>query len=373
MADLTQQEFLDIADLYPGELNIWCTESTPVQVLGVTVPFSDNEANSVESTLEQVQTITLPVDNDSNSTVELIITSRVIRGTAPYRYYFFIVERKDITPYISPVENEQIQDGRVILLPNLRGGSFYVSDYNVTLNTAQDNRASDYILKSTSTTFANIQDSLYSDTGWINARYEGSITNSDTYSSIDSAILGSGLQGTYYPIQTPDTEINNIDVSERSYLEYFHTSLQTYPSYSIEVPFLFDIDGGYSPSASVLTVYPSISNSPLVTYQPGDLLRKKDSYTGVLGSEVMKVISMRRLTSNNDYEVVVSRGWNNTVKEALVNNEELYKIKSIRIFELEGNRPSPTKQGKIRLKDTGYIVYTDLLGYLISGSLPPTI
>jgi hypothetical protein len=43
------------------------------------------------------------------------------------------------------------------------------------------------------------------------------------------------------------------------------------------------------------------------------------------------------------------------------------------VFELEGNKPSPVKQGKIRIKDTGYIVYTDLLGYVISGSTPPII
>jgi len=301
MANLTQQEFFDIADLYPEGINIWCTEATPVTVLGVTVPFADNEGNSVENTLEQVQTITLPVDNDPGATVELQITSRVIRGTVPFRYYFFTVEPRNITPYISyiaPALNEVVQDGEVILLPNLRGGSFYVSDYNVILNTAQDNRLSDYILRDTSTTFAAVQDSLYSDTGWINARYEGTTTNNLTYSSIDSAILGASLQGTYYPLQTPDAEINNVDVAERTYLEYFHNSLETYP---------------------------------------------------------------------------VARGWNNTPKQTLSANDQLFKIQSIRMFELEGSKPSPVKQGKIRLKDTGYIAYTDLLGYLVSGSTPPII
>ena len=331
MANLTQQEFLDIADLYPGEINIWCTEEIPVQVLGVTVPFRDNESNNVQSTLEQVQTITLPVDNDTNSTVELIITSRVIRGIAPSRYYFFIVQNRDITPYTSPIENEQIQDGRVLLLPNLRGGSFSVSDYNVTLNTAQNNRVSDYILESTSNTFAAVQDSLYSDTGWINARYEGSNTNSQTYSSIDSAILGSSFQGTYYPIQTPDVEINNIDVSERSYLEYFHTSPQTYPSYSIETPPLFEAVTPASPASSSLVVAPDQAIKPFKQYQPGDLLRL------AAGTEVLKVREMYRINAQNEYALNVTRGWNDTVK------------------------------------DTGYIVYTDLLGYVISGSTPPII
>ena len=76
MANLTQQEFLDIADLYPEGINIWCTESTPITVLGVSVPLTDNEGNSIGNTLEQVQTITLPVDNDPGTTIELQINSR---------------------------------------------------------------------------------------------------------------------------------------------------------------------------------------------------------------------------------------------------------------------------------------------------------
>ncbi len=377
MANLTQQEFFDIADLYPEGINIWCTEATPVTVLGVTVPFADNEGNSVENTLEQVQTITLPVDNDPGATVELQIASRVIRGTVPFRYYFFTVEPRNITPYISyiaPALNEVVQDGEVILLPNLRGGSFYVSDYNVILNTAQDSRLSDYILRDTSTTFAAVQDSLYSDTGWINARYEGTTTNNLTYSSIDSAILGASLQGTYYPLQTPDAEINNVDVAERTYLEYFHNSLETYPAFALEAPYLFYMDQQYlDTSVTEIIVVAEITNRPLVTYQPGDLLIKRDYFSSAYSQEVMKVISMTRRSASNDYALVVARGWNNTPKQTLSANDQLFKIQSIRMFELEGSKPSPVKQGKIRLKDTGYIAYTDLLGYLVSGSTPPII
>ena len=377
MANLTQQEFFDIADLYPGGINIWCTESTPVTVLGVTVPFTDNEGSNMENTLEQVQTVTLPVDNDPGATVELQITSRVIRGTAPFRYYFFTVEPRNITSYISytiPFLNEVVQDGEVILLPNLRGGSFYVSDYNVILNTAQDNRLSDYIVKDTSATFAAIQDSLYSDTGWINARYEGTTTNNLTYSSIDSAILGASLQGTYYPLQTPDAEINNVDVAERTYLEYFHNSPQTYPAFALETPYLFYMDQQYlDVNTTQIVIRATLTNRPLTTYQPGDLLIKRGVSPAVYGQEVLKVISMTKITAGNDYTLEVARGWNNTPKEVLSANDELYKIQSIRMFELEGSKPSPVKQGKIRLKDTGYIVYTDLLGYAVSGSTPPII
>jgi hypothetical protein len=364
MADLTQQEFLDIADIYPEEINLWCTSEPPVTTLGVTVPFIDNENTNVRNTLQQIETITLPVDNDSGTTVQLAITSRVIRGVSPYEYFFFTVEPRNINSYVNPTANEVVQDGEVILSPNLRGGSFFTSNYNVVLNTTQNNRTSDYIQLSTSTTLASIQDSLYSDTGWINARYDGSSTNNTTYASIDSAIQGASFQGTYYPSSATDTEINNIDVSERSYLEYFHTALQTYPEFNIISPSLFFIFGTQTSTTNTnLIVKPWTDNKPVKLYEPGDLIRVEAT------SEVMKVVSLTRLTANNDYNLEVIRGWDNTTRvSTFSDSDSLYKINTVRLFELEGNKPSPVKKGKIRIKDTGYIIHTDLLGYVVSGS-----
>lgn len=366
MADLTQQEFLEIADIYPRGINLWCTSGSLVTALGVTVPFEDNENASVRNTLQQIDSITLPVDNNPGSSVELRVTSRVIRGTSPYEYFFFTVQPKNIDFYVNPTANEVIQDGEVILSPNLRGGSFFTSNYNVVLNTTQNNRTSDYIQLSTSTTLASIQDSLYSDTGWINARYDGSSTNNKTYASIDSAIQGASFQGTYYPTSATDTDINNIDVSERSYLEYFHTALQTYPEFTLVSPSLFFIFGTQtSTTSTTLLIKPWTDNKPLKLYEPGDLIKVEQT------SEVMKVVSITRLSANNDYNLEVIRGWDNTPRTSTFSDgDSIYKINTIRLFELEGSKPSPVKQGKIRIKDTGYIVHTDLLGYVVSGSAP---
>jgi hypothetical protein len=367
MANLTQEEFLTIADLYPKSINLWCTSGSLVTALGVTVPFVDNEDIRVRNTLQQIETITLPVDNDSGTSVQFTITTRVIRGTPPFEYFFFTVEPKNIDPFVNPTANEVIQDGEVLLLPNIRGGSFFTSNYNVILNTTQNSRTSDYIELSTSKTLASIQDSLYSDTGWINARYDGSSTNNLTYASIDSAIQGASFEGTYYPSSATDTEINNIDVSERSYLEYFHTALQTYPEFNLVPIPLFYFEGNQTSTTNTnLLVKPWLYNRPVKLYEPGDLIRGTQD-----GTELMKVVSLTRLTADNDYNLEVVRGWNNTPRTTTYFAEDsIYKINTVRIFELEGNKPSPVKQGKIRIKDTGYIVHTDLLGYVVSGSGP---
>lgn len=367
MANLTQEEFLTIADLYPKSINLWCTSGSLVTALGVTVPFVDNEDIRVRNTLQQIETITLPVDNDSGTSVEFTIATRIIRGTPPFEYFFFTVEPKNIDSFVNPTANEVIQDGEVILSPNLRGGSFFTSNYNVVLNTTQNNRTSDYIQQSNSATLASIQDSLYSDTGWINGRYNGSSTNNLNYASIDSAIQGASFEGTYYPSSATDTEINNIDVSERSYLEYFHTALQTYPEFNLVSPPLFYFEGTQTSTTDTdLTIKPQTDNKPVKLYEPGDLVKREES-----SSEIMKVVSLTRLTADNDYNLEVIRGWNNTTRVATYfDGDSLYKINTVRIFELEGNKPSPVKQGKIRIKDTGYIVHTDLLGYVVSGSGP---
>jgi len=369
MANLTQQEFLAIADIYPYNLNVWCTEDTPVTVLGVTVPLIDSDGISVANTLQQVQTLIIPIDNDTAASIQLSIITRVLLGTSPNSYYFFTVQPLDADDYVDPNANEVMQNGQVVLLPNLRNGSFFTSEYNVLLNNAQENRQSDYLTISTSTTYAQIQDSLYSDTGWTNGRYTGTVTNRDNYASIDSAIIGSSFEGTYYPITIKDSEITNTEISERSYLEYFHTDLATYPTYSLDVPTLFTIKGTQTDllSTTILTEPITGNNKPFKLYKPGDVLLVQDS------SEILKVQSMVRYSAAEDYIITVIRGWNNTTPATLTDNKELTRVRTVRLYELEGNKPSPVKRGKIRIKDTGYIVHLDRSGYIISGSVPPTV
>lgn len=368
MANLTQQEFLAIADIYPYNINVWCTESTPITVLGVTVPLIDGDGISVANTLQQAQTIVIPIDNDPASSIQLQIVTRVIGGTSPNNYYFYIVQPFDADDYVDPNANEVIQSGQVILLPNLRNGSFFTSEYNVVLNNAQENRQSDYLTLSTSNTYAQLQDSLYSDTGWVNGRYAGTTTTRDTYASIDSAILGSSFEGTFYPTTTPDTDIVNAEVSERSYTEYFHTDITTYPTYSLELPELFTIKGSQSATTTTILTEPIVgSNKPFRVYKPGDVLLIQDS------SEILKVESMTRISAAEEYQITAIRGWNNTLPATLLDNKQLTKLRTVRLYELEGNKPSPVKRGKIRIKDTGYIVHLDRSGYVISGSVPPTV
>lgn len=364
MANLTQVEFLTIADQYPTEVNIWCTSENPVTVLGITIPFTDTQGNNVKNTLQQVQTITLPVDNDPNTTVELQILSRVIRGTTPNKYFFFKVQPKDISNYATPIENETIQLGTVVLQPSVNGISFQTSNYNILLNIAQDNRPSTYITQGTSNIPAQIQDSLYSDTGWSRGRYLGATTSRQNFASIDSAILGGSFEGSYFPSGSEDTDIAAIDTSERTYREYFHTDSKTYPEYIREAPALFSLFGAHDDTSTTLEVTPVLVNKPIKLYQPGDLLGTETQF-----NEVMKVLSMERTTSNR-YNIEVIRGWNNTPKASYDNERGIVKIRGIRLFELSGNRPSPVRQGKIRIKETGYIVYIDRSGYVIGGNLP---
>jgi len=364
--DLTQEEFLLIAENFTDQVNIWCTLDTPTRVLGLTVPLQDLDGNDLTQTLQQVSRITLPVDTDTRQSVELQITSRTIKGQTPNRYYFFTVLTKDVDVLVSPKINEGIPTAEVLFTPDIRGGNFFTGNYNVVINTVQESRPSEYISASNSAIPANIQDSLYSDTGWVNARYNGTPTDRDTYASIDPAILGKSFEATYFPISLLDTEIQSIDVTERIYSEYFHASLETYPTYSLEDNVLFKTFGPQTATSSILTVSTTSTNTPVTLYEPGDLLRPVGS------GEVLKVVGMRRFVSNQ-YNLEVIRGWNNTITSSISDNTNLIRIESIRVFELEKTKPFPVRRGKLYIKDTRQVLYVDRTGYIISGTLPPDL
>lgn len=365
MANLTQGEFLAIADIYPSQINIWCTETTPVDVLGVTVPVLDNNGNNLSAVLGQAETINLPVDNQLNTSVQLRILTKTARTVANIQYYFFTTQQQNIDTFTDPVANESIANGEVIFLPELRGGNFTTSDYNILLNIAQINRTSEYLTELGSINKAAVQDSLYSDTGWTNARYNGTITNRNNYASIDSAIKGVSFEGTFYPITFSDSEIANIETANRTYTVYFHDGNKDYPEYVVDTENLFETANSVTSQETSFLVVPTTENlSKTKLYEQGDVLLVGSS------TEILKVISIVR-TTGNTHQLTVSRGWNNTPISATINSGiEFTRIGNTRVFELEQSKPSPVRQGKIRIKDTGNILFIDKAGYLISGSTP---
>lgn len=127
------------------------------------------------------------------------------------------------------------------------------SDYQVLQNNASKSRTSKYrrisdrkdttinplniegIISGTAD-LADIQDSNYSDTGWVNSRYRGTFTNRDMYKGIDAVIFVKSFEGSFYPSGTLDNNISKQDTAERNYETFLHTGKDTFPTYSLDTP-----------------------------------------------------------------------------------------------------------------------------------------
>jgi len=248
---MTQQDFLNIAEIYPDTLNVWYTDLNVI--LGLTVPVltATSPAEDILPILQQVETITLPV-NGTDSVVLNILTrsiqSVIVAGVLK-QYYFFTV-----TPTQIGTAETVITNGQVIFEPGYSGVAFIASGYDVLEGSVEDQRVSAYIMKAEETNRSiqypllpgnidalqnntaersNTQDSNYSTTGWIRGRYDGTKTDRYNYGTIDPAITGKIFNGSYFANNVTDGMIQSQSATDTIYENYFYSSKQDIPTPTI--------------------------------------------------------------------------------------------------------------------------------------------
>lgn len=361
---LTQQEFLTVAGLNPNTFNVWYDDSSE-EILGVTVPLQDisiPSQNALQYLLE-IETITFPISTGTE-VVTMNVGDKALLGTPPNQYYFLKADPTTpltIVPSINPVLS--LPNSVVNFSPTVVGSFFINGDYNATLNNIQEIRSSTIIENAGTTTLANVQDSLYLDTGWIQGRYEGSKTQAQDFSNISPTLTGKEFQGTYYPVNVADNLIRSQSGAERISTQYLHTGPEALPEYTIEQIgwTLGEIisDG----EAEEIRVEKGVTAT--VDIVVGDLLR---IYTaGTPGEEVLKV--SRVYESLGQLNIDVIRRWNQTpTTSSYAGGSIIGRIKPTQIFKLEGNRVDTVNIGKIFVRDVEDILYVDPLGSIISGS-----
>ena len=184
---MTQEEFLIIANNNLTQVNVWYTETVPYTILGVTIPTTNYAGENIIGYLQQITQMTLEVSEGSFVTLDIV--ERSLLGDTPTQYYYFITSAGIIQ---DPGDN-QVSPGKLIFTPGINGLGFQQGGFNATLGEVEENRKSEYImqadrisyintgaglptnieqLETNSATRAQVQDSLYSSTGWISARYE---------------------------------------------------------------------------------------------------------------------------------------------------------------------------------------------------------
>lgn len=364
---MTQQEFLLVAATAPYQVNIWVTETEPYIVQGLTVPVYDLDAIYVETYLQQLEQIILPIDETLTITLNILQAS--IQNSAGYTYYFYTVENQTV----STIGDNRVPTGSVILIPGVEAAEFNQSPYNILQGTAETAQQSQYIYQANSSTRAFVQDSLYANTGWINARYEGTKTNKLNYSTIEAAVVGSAFEGIYYVPSLTDSQVQSQSISNPLYVDYLHTGTEALPTYTVsEIPPVLLVTSLAPTSASAVVSRTFFQNAPQLAV--GDLVKiDTDSNAGgrVFNKEVLKITNIQPYTPNPVLsQITYTRGWSNTgiYTGSYAYSAGVYRIEPVRIFELAGNKLQTVSRGKVQVRVTSDIVYTDPLGFVYTGS-----
>jgi hypothetical protein len=368
MANLTQQEFLAIAAQNATTVNLWCTTGSIAIIKGLTIPTLDNSVPpvNIESTLRQLDTIYVPVDDGANEVVQLEVTERTSITSPQGNYYFYNTQPVDITTYTEGT-NESLPNRTVIISPGISGQVFQLGNYDVLANNVEQNRQSTVLTIQGSSVLAQAQDSLYSDTGWINARYQGTPTSRLTYVGVDSTLTGGSFEGTLYALTVLDTAIQNQEPGERSYETFFHTGVEAFPSYTTGSEYYGLVTNQlYS---TVLQINATL-NKPLPAV--GDILRIYSLGTTDTG-EIIKVQAIEDLITPGAYILTVIRGWNQTQQVSIGSSYGLRRINKSEVFKLQGSQAIGNGRGKLRIKQTGDIIYLDQLGQVVSASIAPIV
>lgn len=162
--------------------------------------------------------------------------------TSAETYYIFVISESDHTKRpVLPNPVQSIYTGRVLIEPESSIDAIQKNTYSVITNSTVFDRSSNYIQQSdraeTATNPVNIgsiftdravkakvQDSLYSDTGWSNARYNGTTTTAAGYGGIEPTITGVSFTGAFYPSTIDSQTILDYPLETRILKEYFYVA-----------------------------------------------------------------------------------------------------------------------------------------------------
>ena len=393
---ITSTQFLTIVDsTEPNSVNIWYNDVEPLEVYGLTIPVFDQNGNDSTQLLLTTQQINITINGYNYTFTIQSRSSRTVSYDAQdVTYYFF-----EITPVVinSLADDPSITYSQlVIVVPDTTNTTFFGGDYDALLNNVQDNRQSanimvadryeikggpgslnptniDDIITLTAQK-ADIQDSSYSTTGWINGRYEGTPTDSRTYGGLDSAITGKTFEGSYFPSSITTESINNqISNNTIIYTDYLSTSQDDLPSQPPDpLPRTKYVTNAQPISDNTTRIL--IEQSPgLFSNLPdiyiGDIITMGNGNTGNTFTEYMRVDNVQPLLFSFGFiELTVTRRWNGSPfgSFSIPLDRAIFKIPNLtKIYQLNGNKIQGISRGRLVVRESSDILAVDGLGQVV--------
>jgi hypothetical protein len=359
----------------------------------------DDIAIVIEGNLSQLQeatSISLNIPQAGG-----IVTINVEASTAPLRdidkgvvgvYYCYSIRTPEQRPTLL-LPSAANYPTNVVIEPITATGAYNYNTYNPLIGNTIIDRKSNYIVysdrgattKETGTNPVNIvsiltgqagpasvQDSLYSDTGWKNGRYEGTKTTADTYGGIDPTITGISFTGAYYPASLTDTSISTASTSTRVIEEFF-----VIPTKGVDtsVPIVtFPADptktAVYQASAQITATRVLFDFTVISGVTEVDPIEVGDYLYLYNVDEIVKVEQVSR--SGGTTNVTVKRymfGTNPTKTVNAFTVTARVLTDSNRIYQIENNRIEFIGESKVWIEASGEILRLDELGYSMTGSI----
>lgn len=385
---MTQQEFFAHTQLYPDQVNIWYnTGGPPYTLKAITIPVLDtnNPPQDRSALLENVQQITIPLSTGDTITLNVTSTTQAQSPGTPImpvtRYYYYNVEPLTL----SNIGNVGIAAGTLVFSPSLDTFEFADSPYNILERSLEASRQSSYIMQadrykvgtlanptytgplnieeliSGSAAKADVQDSNYTSTGWINARYEGTKTDRIDFLT-EPAISGQFFQGAEFPSGSSVNQIAYlISSSQVIFKDYFFAGTGDTPGLQL-VQSGFITNAAQSPSSPFISIREDVPGSGVTPIKVGDLIK----ITSNINNELIRVDAVGVIsTTPIEYLLIVTRGYSGQPQQINF-NELIEKVNKVQIYNVTGNKLSGVPKGKLLVKETGAVLTLDSLGLIIS-------
>ena len=391
---MTQAEFFAYAQIHDNTVNVWYTDTAPTTVLGITIPILAPGLpvgeQDISSYLSQITNITIPLTTGELVTLD-VLTRYLINPLSNSPYYYF-----DVTPHVITSPTYQtIVNGAVSISPSINGEEFNASPYNILQGLIETQRQSNYIMESDrykvgtlarptytgpiniesllsgSATKAQIQDSLYSDTGWSNGRYNGTKTSQIDFKVIPS-ITGKTFEASEYPLSTVNAQIRyQQSGSQVIYSTFFYSGKGDVPGLSSENTHYILTGSGYTTTTPFLDVKLDGSSGALFPLpKVGDLVSFSQFDTYQAGRELCYVSDIGIINlATNHYRLFVNRNIGGIVPgdtPTVSPPDLLVKVEPVQIYNIKGSQLSGVPKGKLLVKETGQIVTLNSLGFIVS-------
>ncbi len=378
-------------------------------ITGVSITTSDFFNQDLEQLLSQIETITLrttfaglstginSIDLNTSTlsdTVVLNIIDRDRRQGVNNVYFYFRVQPVTISPinatglnftYIpSNYENPDPSTNNlstVSFTPTLNGITFITSDFNPLFSNASINRISTFNQVSDRNQFSNnplnidklligsgslaqIPDSNYSDTGLINARYEGSKTTTQDFGGIEPALSGRTFNGVISSDQLSFGQATSASVAEGAVVnELFHTGNNTLPEFRLVSSSIVATSGPGASGTSFTFSNIGYGENTGSFFDVGNILiASNEGATEKL-----------RIESINSNVVTIERNYDKSLSSNL-NIDSDFKFKIIiptRIFKFDENSNNiiAVDNSQIFVKESTTVLTTDRFGLVLGGSV----